>query len=61
MITDCYIYDIQNNKLSLIYNRDNCESIKIDKFNRINELNLICYMERFEYDESKKIKLMLLN
>ena len=51
--TDCFLYDIESNNIVFKYKQlDSCYDIKIDNYNQIYELKLICYTNRFEYGSS---------
>ena len=68
--TYCFLYDIQNNMFvnKYIYN-DFCYSIDVYFFLEINEFNLICYVDKFDYEDyeayyldyDNKIKILKFN
>ena len=50
--TSCFFYYIKENRFNLIYNNTNCCNFKINYFTQINELNLICYVNKFQYTDN---------
>ena len=60
LFTECALYDIKNNQFLLYFDFSNCFSFKIVNYNQINELNLVCYMERYDYRNSTRNKIQII-
>lgn len=63
--TVCFLFDININKFLLEYNindkiHDYCYSIKMENYNQNKELNLICYTNRFFYEDSKENEIKII-